>query len=55
MPTLPDLNKKKLIDREPTLSAQKILEAILKYDNVSLADFPSMADEKRRWIQEQYI
>jgi predicted P-loop ATPase/GTPase len=47
MPTLNDLQKKQVIQREPTKSADYMLECIQKYDNLSLDDFPiwSLAKE----------
>lgn len=53
MPTITESKKKLIIQREPSVSAQKILEAILEFDNLDLSDFPNMAEDKRLWIQEQ--
>lgn len=53
MPTLNDLQKKQVIQREPTKSADYMLECIQKYDNLSLDDFPNMDPSKRKYIQEK--
>lgn len=52
MPRLEDIKKKILIQREPTMGINKILEFIQKYDNVSLQDFPAMEPSKRDEIQK---
>ena len=53
MPTLNDLQKKQLIQREPTKSADYMLECIQKYDNLSLDDFPNMDPKKREYIRKK--
>jgi hypothetical protein len=53
MPTLNDLQKKQVIQREPTKSADYMLECIQKYDNLSLDDFPNMESSKRDYIREK--
>lgn len=53
MPTLNDLQKKQVIQREPTKSADYMLECIQKYDNLSLDDFPNMEPNKRIYIKEK--
>ena len=53
MPTLNDLQKKQVIQREPTKSADYMLECIQKYDNLSLDDFPNMESSKREYIREK--
>lgn len=52
MATLPEAKKKIIIQREPNTSAAKILELMLTYDNISLADFPGMDPTKRDFIQK---
>ncbi|MGN1236745.1 MAG: hypothetical protein ACI4TS_04805 [Bacteroidaceae bacterium] len=49
--TLTDLQKTQLQQREASLSANKLAEYIMKYDNLSLEDFPRINDEKRVAIQ----
>lgn len=53
MPTLNDLQKKQVIQREPTKSADYMFECIQKYDNLSLDDFPNMEPNKRKYISEK--
>ena len=53
MPTLNDLQKKQVIQREPTKSADYMLECIQKYDNLSLDDFPNMEPSKKDYIREK--
>lgn len=53
MCTLTELQKKQIIQREKNLGAGKILEYIQKYNNLSIDDFPQMADEKKNKIKEQ--
>ena len=51
MATLNDLQKKQLIQREPTKSADYMLDCIQKFDNLSLDDFPQMDPNKRDYIR----
>ena len=53
MPTLNDLQKKQVIQREPTKSADYMLECIQKYDNLSLDDFPKMETDKKEYIRKK--
>lgn len=53
MPTLNDLQKKQLIQREPTKSADYMLECIQKYENLSLKDFPNMESDKKDYIDKK--
>ena len=53
MNTITEAKKKIIIQREPSTNVNKILEAIMLYDNLSLSDFPDMAEDKRKYIQEQ--
>ena len=53
MPTLTNLQKEQVIQREPTKSADYILDLIQKYDNISLNDFPKMDADKRNHIRER--
>lgn len=53
MPILNDLQKKQVIQREPTKSADYMLECIQKYNNLSLDDFPNMDSNKREYIRKK--
>ena len=53
MCTLNDLQRRQIIQREPTKSAEYMLGLIQKYDNLSLDDFPNMNSDKRNYIQEK--
>lgn len=53
MPILNDLQKKQVIQREPTKSADYMLERIQKYNNLSLDDFPNMDSNKREYIRKK--
>ena len=53
MHELNDLQKRQLIQREPTKSADYMLECIQKYDNLSLDDFPNMDPKKREYIRKK--
>lgn len=52
MPSLSSLQKKNLLKIEPHTNAVKMAGYILKFDNISLDDFPNMAPDKRAKIQE---
>ncbi len=53
MAALNDSQKRQVIQREPSLSAEKMLEYIQRYENLSLADFPNMDGAKRKYIQDK--
>ena len=53
MAILNDLQKQQIIQREPNIAADKILEYIQKYDNLSLDDFTAMDPAKKTYIKEQ--
>ena len=53
MPTLTDLQKKQLIQREPATSVSKMVEYIQKFDNLSLDDFPNMSADRKALIDQQ--
>lgn len=53
MCTLNDLQRKQIIQREPTKSAEYMLGLIQKYDNLSLDDFPNMNSDKKNYIREK--
>lgn len=53
MCTLNDLQRRQIIQREPTKSAEYMLGLIQKYDNLSLDDFPNMNSDKRNYILEK--
>lgn len=53
MNIISEAKKKIIVQREPSTNVNKILEAIMLYDNLSLSDFPGMAEEKREYIQKQ--
>lgn len=53
MCTLNDLQRRQIIQREPTKSAEYMLGLIQKYANLSLDDFPNMNSDKRIYIQEK--
>lgn len=53
MPTLNELQKKQVIQREPSKSADYILDCIQKFDNLSLDDFPQMDPGKRDYIWDK--
>lgn len=50
---MPQAKKKNIIEKESSLNAAKLLEAILKYDNLTLDDFPNMSQEKRMYIKRE--
>lgn len=54
METLPEILKRSLIQREPNTSVVKLVEYLQKYENLSLADFPNMAADKRAAIEEHF-
>jgi len=53
MAILNDLQKAQVIKREPSISAEKMLDYLQKYENLSLDDFPKMDSAKRHYIQEK--
>lgn len=53
MPTLNELQKRQVIQREPSKSADYILDCIQKFDNLSLDDFPQMDPGKREYIWDK--
>ena len=53
MAILNDLQKQQIIQREPNIAADKILDYIQKYDNLSLDDFTAMDPAKKTYIKEQ--
>lgn len=53
MPTISELQKKQLVQREPSTSVAKMVEYIQKFDNLDLSDFPNMATEKKAIIEQQ--
>ncbi len=53
MALLNDQQKATVIQREPNTSADKLVEYIQKYNNLSLDDFPRMEEAKRSYIQKK--
>lgn len=53
MAILNDLQKQQIIQKEASVSAEKILEYIQRFDNLSLEDFPAMDSAKRTYIQDK--
>ena len=53
MATLNNLQKSQVISREHNIAADKLLEYIQKFDNLSLDDFPQMDENKKSYIKEK--